>query len=215
MILFGVGLVIGFSFFLLIAYGLGGTLSPKLATPIGRVLFTMGSLVNDGTAMEFTGQEYVLSPMKKEGTFWKMFSDGEWVHITDADSYGQVSRVGLRPFGVVCRKNEEVFSDVYYRSLPGDEYDSENYIMPSRASMRAFMPKIWYRRHGDEGHIISLTELMSRLKQAGSTTIGEKSFIEALQRFAISGFDGLSIGFALFCLAALLIGVLGSWLMLG
>ncbi len=212
-----VGICLGGGLFVLLGYGFSSMLTPKIATPLGRLVFTVGALINGGSVLEFCGPDgYFLRPMEHHEGKWRYYKPEEkkWVEIESGSQH--ISRVGMAPFGIVAEKNELLFEDLLWKGkLPGKKYGNEDYIQPKRGSHRGFMPVKWYTDNNKKGWLISLTDLTARLKNAASTSLAERSFVEAIQEFAYSGFSALSVGHAVFYLAAAALGGFFAWLVIG
>ena len=204
------GLVIGSTLLIGLAYMFGGSLG-FLNQLLGRLIWTIGSLVNNGTCIILEhGKGYKTVPLREGTKGWEIYNDKKWVSV-DGEQF--LTRVGLRPFGVLAPTSRESFEDLIFKGLPGERYDSENYKMETRGGRAGFIPsKIWDKK---EGVVISLSQLMNRLKLGGSTEISDAAYVESLKKYAgLDGF-GSTTTQLIFFLSCLIIGSLSAWLMVG
>ena len=210
------GILFGATFFIVLAYIAGSSFSPGISTVLGRCLWTMGSLVNGGTVIEYIhGEGYKTRPMKKKKNgVWAVWKKGSWLEIPVGRE--NISRLGLRPFAVIMQKEKEAFEALIEKRVPGEQYgDGETYVMPARAGIPAFLPQKWSVKKNKEGWLISLSDLATRLRLGGSSEIANRSWIEALKEYATPGLGNFSIKHAVFFLLCLAIGCLFSWGMFG
>tara|TARA_R110000824_G_scaffold175608_2_gene354230 strand:- start:1867 stop:2535 length:669 start_codon:yes stop_codon:yes gene_type:complete len=212
---FTVGLILGGGIFIILAYGFGGTFSPKLSTALGRIMWTMGAMVNRCSVLEYThGSGYNIRPMRNipNSNNWEMWKDGTWESIDSGSQY--ISRLGKRPFGVVMNKEKQAFEDLLETKTPGKNVgDGENLSYGMRSGFLSFIPQKWNVRK--DGWLISIFTLSSRLKLGASSDIANRSWIEALHEFADTGGAKFDLAHALFYLACLIIGVIGAWILVG
>ncbi len=211
-IAFGGGVVLGSTLLIGIAYMFGGSLSQGLATLLGRLIWTIGSLINDGTCIIFEhGKGYKTVPLREGKKGWEIYDNKQWEAVENPE---HLQRVGLRPFGVLLRPDSQVYGDLLYSGVPGEQYNADNYKMEKRAGYPGYMPSHFWRDK-DKGFIISLIQLAQRLKLGGSTEISDKAYVEALKKYAgLDALGGVTVQI-LFYLTALCIGCFSAWLMVG
>ena len=209
---FVMGVGLGSTFLIGVAYMFGGSLSQGLGTLLGRLTWTVGSLVNGGTCIIFEhGKGYKTVPLREGAKGWEIFDNNTWEAVENPE---HLQRVGLRPFGVLLRPDSEVYEDLLYSGVPGEQYDAEFYKMERRGGYPGFMPQYFWRDK-DKGFIVSLVQLAQRLKLGGSTEISDKAYVEALKKYAdIDALGGTGVQI-LFYLACLVIGCISAWLMVG
>jgi len=212
LIAFVIGVVLGSTFLIGIAYMFGGSLGQGLATLLGRLTWTIGSLINDGTCIIFEhGKGYKTVPLRESKEGWEIYDGGEWEAVENPE---HLQRVGLRPFGVLLRPDSEVYEDLLYSGVPGEQYNADNYKMEKRAGYPGYMPSYFWRDK-DKGFIISLIQLAQRLKLGGSTEISDKAYVEALKKYADTDSLGGTTVQIIFFLSCLIIGCVSAWLMVG
>tara|TARA_R110000824_G_scaffold63723_3_gene167266 strand:+ start:1825 stop:2496 length:672 start_codon:yes stop_codon:yes gene_type:complete len=210
------GILFGSTFFIVLAYIGGGGFSPGISTALGRFLWTMGSLVNGASAIEYIhGEGYKMRPMKKKKNgVWAVWKNGSWSEIPTGRE--NISRLGLRPFAVIMQKEKEAFEALIEKRVPGGQWgDGETHVMPTRADLPAFLPQDWNVKKNKEGWLISLSDLATRLRLGGSSEIANRSWIEALKEYANPGIGNFSLKHAIFFLLCLAIGCVFSWAMFG
>lgn len=210
---FVVGLLLGTFLLVGIAFLFGGSLSQGLGTLLGRLMWTLGSLINDtGTAIIFEhGKGYKTVPLREGTESWEIFDHNKWESVSGEQF---LQRVGLRPFGVLLRQDDQIYDDLVYKGVPGEQYDGEFFKMERRNNYAGFMPSSYWRDKKD-GYIISLVQLAQRIKLGGSTSISDKAFTEALQKYAdISSLGGVTTQIIFYC-TCLIIGCVSAWLMVG
>ena len=210
------GIIFGATFFIALAYLAGSSFSPGISTILGRFLWTMGSLVNGASAIEWIhGEGYKMRPMKKKKNgVWAVWKGGKWVEIPIGKE--NISRLGLRPFAVIMQKEKEAFEALLEKRVAGEQYgDGETYVMPSRAGIPGFLPQQWSVNKDKKGWLISLSDLATRLQLGGSSEIANRSWIEALKEYATPGIGSFSIKHAVFFLLCLGMGCFFSWAMFG
>jgi hypothetical protein len=208
-----VGVVVGVGLFIGLAYLMGGSLG-SVGGLLGKLAWTVASLINDtGTALYYQhGKNYSTVPLREGEESWEIYVDDIWKPVEGAD---RLQRLGLRPFGIVLERTEEVFSDLAFSGIPGKTWeDSDFYQTEKRADLPGFMPT-WFWQKRKEGSIVSLFQLGQRIKATGSTEISEKSYVESLKKYADQdglGSMGMQVGFYIICL---IIGCGSAYLMIG
>ena len=212
-IYFIIGNLIGLGVLLGLAYLFGGSLGNTLNQLLGRLVWTVGSLTNGGTCiiLDASGKGYKTVPLRENVDGWEIYDVGKWESVQNAE---HLQRVGLRPFGVLLRPDQGVYEDLIFKGIVGEKYDGESYKTEKRGGYAGFMPAlIWENRK--TGYLISLSQLMNRLKLAGSTEISESAYVESLKKYASLDNLGGTTTQILFYLSALCIGCFSAWLMVG
>lgn len=217
LIAFGVGLV-GIPIFLT----LFGDSLPN--GPIVRILWTIGSIINDGTVLVWRDDDtYELCPVRESeyaDRAGEVRIDGEWQPIS-AEGAGW-SRLGLKDFGVIYEKSERRFEPVAASATEEDIQQMVDLGDETIAILRTVRSRwqLFSRYASDlvddatrtaDGFVVSVGRMQTRLEGAGGPAIATQMEEHAMKKYG----PGSNIGNTMLIvggIAAIFLGALMGWL---
>lgn len=104
-IVFGVCTIIGIVAIPAVVTILGKSFPRPLRAIMGRILFTVGALINGRSVLDMRDSgHYEIHPLAKRGDSWAFKREGEWESIDDEAS--NWFRLGKTPFGMVWEHSD-------------------------------------------------------------------------------------------------------------